>query len=148
MLDPLEALIVSLKETKAKHPNIRDPRRTIRKTFYVTPEEDERIKQLRQGVKQSRFFRTRVLGRNIPRPKQATPDIDRHIYTQFSQIRNELKQISEGINQINQEEGTLELINKTEVALNLLNDLQYKLQKHIVTKNDIEANQTDDRQGS
>ena len=141
MLDPLEALIVSIKETKAKYPNIRDPRRTIRKTFYVTPEEDERIQQLRQGVKQSRFFRSRVLGRNIPRPKQAAPYIDRHIYTQFSQLRKELKQMSEGIYQLNKEEDTLELISKTEVVLTLLNDLQYKIQKHIVTKNDIEEKQ-------
>lgn len=98
MQDPLEVLKASLKEAVAVNGEIKNSRRTIRKTFYVTPEEDRQIAQLRQGVNQSRYFRAKVLGRDTPRPRPMTPQINRQAYAHLAHIRRHIKQAANDIN--------------------------------------------------
>ena len=98
MQNPLDALKASLKADASHYGEIKDSRRTIRKTFYVTPEEDQRIAQLRQGVNQSRYFRAKVLGRDTPRPRPTTPQINRQAYAHLADIRRHIKQMANDIN--------------------------------------------------
>ena len=97
MQDPLQALEASLKATIAAHGKIKDSRRTIRKIFYVSPEEDQQIANLCQRGSQSRYFRTKVLGKSIPRPRPVTPQINRQTYALLAHIRRDIKQASNKI---------------------------------------------------
>ena len=97
MQDPLEALKASLKASIAAHGKIKDTRRTIRKIFYVSPEEDQQIAHHCQGGSQSRYFRTKVLGKNIPRSRPVTPQINRQTYVLLAHMRRDIKQASNQI---------------------------------------------------
>lgn len=98
MQDPLDAMKASLKAATAPVGKIKDNRRTIRKTFYVTPQENRQIERLRQGVNQSRYFRAKVLGRDIPRPRPTSPQINRQAYVHLADIRGHIKQAANDIN--------------------------------------------------
>lgn len=98
MQDPLDALKASLKADASHVGEIKDSRRTIRKTFYVTPQEDRQIAHLCQGVNQSRYFRTKVLGKDTPRPRPTTPQINRQAYAHLADIRRHIKQAANNIN--------------------------------------------------
>ena len=137
MQDPLEALKESLKDTLARFPEIRDTRRTIRKTFYVTPEENQQIDQLRQGINQSRFFRSRVLGKNIPRPKPVTPYISRESHKQLKLIGRDINRIANALSTTNNQQRTeitkmdRELLHQLKV---LLGDVQKEIISHVATQ--------------
>lgn len=74
-------------DTDAKH-------RSICKKFYVTAEEDQQIQQLCQGVNQSRYFRSCVLNRAVPRPKAIVPQDNREAIVHLAAIRSSLKKIA------------------------------------------------------
>jgi len=68
--------------------------RSICKRFYVTEAEDQQIEQLCQRVSQSRYFRSRVLVREMPRPKEIVPQMNRETFVHLAAIRSSLKEIS------------------------------------------------------
>ena len=74
--------------------NLGSTSRSILKRFYVTAEEDQQIEQLCQGVSQSRYFRSRVLAREMPRPKAIVPQINREAFVHLTGIRHSLKRIA------------------------------------------------------
>lgn len=74
--------------------------RTIVKKFYVNAEEDQAIQELRQGVKESHYFRSRVLGRSVPRPRPVIPQINREAYIALANIRANINQVTKVLNTV------------------------------------------------
>ena len=131
MQDPLEALETALKKSIARYPEVKDDHRTIRKTFYVTPDENQQIDDLRQGINQSHFFRSRVLGKDIPRPKTRTPEIARQSYIHLRQIGRDINKIAAAFNQLDEGQKT-EITESDRELLLQLKTLLTDMQKEII----------------
>ena len=143
MQDPLEALKAALKESVARYPELKNTRRTIRKIFYVTPQENQQIDKLRQGVSQSRFFRTKVLGQNIPRPKPAPPYINRQSYQQLNLIRRDINRIANALNRTENQPQT-ELTTSDRESLQHLKSLLVDIQRQMTNPPDSQIKDNDD----
>jgi hypothetical protein len=68
--------------------------RAICKRFYLTPEENQRLDERRQGVPLSTFVRTKVLGVSSPRPRSIVPQLDRQTYVQLTAIKHHCQTIA------------------------------------------------------
>ena len=91
---------VSAPTEKEVEPGLKEEqRRTICVRFYVTADEEARLNQLTDGVKnRSRWLRARAFGQATPRPRLQIPEINRQAYTTLNYLRSEANQITRAVN--------------------------------------------------
>jgi hypothetical protein len=77
-------------------PDNRDPTpsRTIGKRFYLTPEENQRLDEMRQGIPLSAFVRAKLFGSTSPRPRPIVPQLDRQAYVHLAALRHHCHDIA------------------------------------------------------
>jgi len=144
-----ETLQVSLDRLDQEHRAAKQAsKRTICKRFYVNAAEEAQIEQMRQGVSESRFFRSKVLGKSIPRPRTTIPQVNLDSYQAIANLRSNINQMAKAINTAARSGQTLPL---TPAFLDQLAKLQLRLEEmqvQLVQANDATRveEETDDRQ--
>ncbi len=121
-------------ETQVVNPNAR---RTLCKKFYVSADEDAQIRDARQGVKESGYFRAKVLGKLIPRPRTVIPQINRDTYDHIAGIRGSLNQIARAVNTAAKNAQTLPLTERYLDEIKQLESLLVEVQLQLSQAHDL-----------
>lgn len=146
MEDPLDEIKAAFGKAIAAQAVVNQERRTICKKFYVSATEDQAIQNLRQGVKESSYFRSKVLGKAIPRPRPVIPQINRDTYIHIAGIRSNINQITKAIN-IAAKEGRSLLLSEAHLdELKQLESLLVQVQLQLSQANNTAGEASDDWQ--
>lgn len=100
-------------------------RRTICVRFYLTSEEEGRLNQRTDGVKnRSRWLRSRVFGLAPPRSRPSIPEVNRTTFITVKRMGSEVNQIAKALNIALARKQELPL---SQECLNILRDIHASL---------------------
>lgn len=77
---------------------LNEERREIKINFWITPSEEEQLKERCQGIKVSKYIRSILFGYAQPRPRQMMPEINRATYMELGKLTKLIEKQTEATN--------------------------------------------------